>query len=432
MSTPHIAIIGAGPGGLTLARILQQNGMPCTIFELDGDRSTRDQGGMVDLHPEMGQLALREAGLFEDFRKHSLPGAEAMKLIKSDGRVFWDENDTNNAGSGHSGDRPEIDRAKLRDILLDSIPPDSMQWNRKLIRVVESTESPDIKYDVHFADGVEAGFDLAVGADGAWSKVRTLLTDQLPVYSGITIIELKAQEVSAKKQWLSNFTGQGSCFMFDEGRALVCQRNGNDSIRVYAAVRQPETWVKDCGIDWEQRNAAQQVFTERYFGDCHDDLKRVIAVEASDGLIPRPLWMLPVGLTWSPRAGVTLLGDAAHLMTPFAGVGVNVALADALGLARSLLKRKGEFENCLSSNLADALQEYEGPMFERAKENMVKTWGGLQHHFSAHGIDERVKRLQGRAKQREAAKQREEAELREKAEQWEGGTFPSLSLEQRV
>lgn len=91
MSTPRFAIIGAGPGGLTLARILQHNGMQCTIFELDQNRSTRDQGAIVDLHRQMGQLALREAGLFDDFQEHSLPGAEAMKLIKSDGRVFWDE-----------------------------------------------------------------------------------------------------------------------------------------------------------------------------------------------------------------------------------------------------------------------------------------------------------------------------------------------------
>jgi 2-polyprenyl-6-methoxyphenol hydroxylase-like FAD-dependent oxidoreductase len=400
MPIPRIAIIGAGPGGLTLARILQHNGMQCTIFELDQDRSTRDQGGIVDLHPESGQLALHEAGLFEDFQKHSLPGAEAMKLIKSDGRTFWDENDMKRIETGHSRNRPEIDRATLRDILLDSVQPASIQWNRKLVRV-ESTKVPKIKYNLHFTDGLEVGFDLLVGADGAWSKVRTLLTDQLPFYSGITLIELKAVEVSTKKQWLSNFTGLGSCFMFDEGRGLVCQRNGNDSIRVYAGVRQPETWVKDCGIDWEQQDLAREIFTERYFGNCHDDLKRVIAIEASNGLIPRPLWMLPVGFKWPPRPGVTLLGDAAHLMTPFAGVGVNVALADALSLARALLKRKCTFEVDLHGSLAGALQDYEGSMFERARENMEKTWVGLQTHFSADGIDERVRRLRGRAKPRE-------------------------------
>ena len=135
MSVPRIAIIGAGLGGLTLARILQHGGMQCTVFELDQDRSTRDQGGLVDLHPESGQLAIREAGLFEDFQKHSLQAAEAMKLIKNDGRVFWDENGAKNVETGNSRNRPEIDRATLRDILLDSIQPASIQWNRKLVRV---------------------------------------------------------------------------------------------------------------------------------------------------------------------------------------------------------------------------------------------------------------------------------------------------------
>lgn len=397
MPTPRIAIIGAGPGGLTLARILQHNGIQCTIFELDQERSSRNQGGMVDLHPETGQLALREAGLWTDFEKNARPEAEAMKLIKSDGTVMWDENDIENVKTRYvSRERPEIDRAVLRDMLLDSIQPRSIQWDRKLVRV---EQREDHKYNLHFINSLEQGFDLVVGADGAWSKVRPLVTDREPFYSGVSMVELEAKEVSVKKQWLSNFTGLGSCFMFDEGRALICQKNGNDTIRVYAGVRQSETWIKDCGINWEQQDLARNNLTERYFGDCHQDLKRVIALEASDGLVPRPLYMLPVGLTWEPHPGVTLLGDAAHLMTPFAGVGVNVALADALDLARALLKRKGDFESDLQGTIGDATKEYEGLMFERSKENMEKTFTGLQNHFSADGIDHRVKRIRARAKQ---------------------------------
>lgn len=186
--------------------------------------------------------------------------------------------------------------------------------------------------------------------------------------------------------------------------SLCAQRNGNDTIRVYVAVRQPETWIKDCGIDWKQQDTARKAIAERYFDDCHPDIKRVIATEASDGLIPRTLWMLPVGFRWAPRAGITLLGDAAHLMTPFGGVGVNVALADSLCLAKALLKRKNAIEGDLQGSLEAALKEYEEPMFEHAKENMETTLMGLRNHFSSGGIDERVEMLRRRAKQIEELK----------------------------
>ncbi|RFU35562.1 hypothetical protein B7463_g771, partial [Scytalidium lignicola] len=388
MSNLRIAIIGAGPGGLTLARILQKNGTKCTIFEADENITSRSQGGMLDLHAETGQLALREAGLFEAFQKACRPSAEAMKLVKKDGTVPWDENKME-LPEDLQRNRPEIDRRDLRNLLLDGIDPEVIQWDKKLDRVEESVSTPG-EYTLHFSNGTEAGpFNVVVGADGAWSKVRPLLTDEKPYYSGITIVELHAKEVSTKKQWLSDYTGAGSCFMFDEGRVLVLQRNADDSIRVYAGVRQPETWVKDCGIDWADTMKARQLLTEQYFGDCHEDLKRIINVEATDELTTRALYMLPIGLTWAPRRGVTLLGDAAHVMTPFAGVGVNIALADALGLAKSLLK---------GSNLKEAIKEYEDEMFVRAKKNAEKTYKGLKGHFSADGIDQRVAMLNEHAK----------------------------------
>jgi len=323
-----------------------------------------------------------------------------MKLVRADGTVAWDENGVNKI-EGFSRNQPEIDRTKLRDILIDAVQPESIKWGKKLDRV----EPEGKKYTLHFAGGeVVSGFDLVVGADGAWSKVRALVTDEKPFYSGITVLDLTAVEVIKNHQWLSEYAGAGSLFMFDDGRAIVCQRNGGDKIRVYACVRQPETILEDCGIDWEQPAAdATKLWVEKFFADCGEDLKRAV-VEASDILVPRALWMMPVGTKWEPRAGITLLGDAAHLMTPFAGVGVNTAMADALDLAKALLKRKDAFGASVEANIVDALKEYEEPMFVRGQQMMERTYEGLKGHFSSHGIDERLHKLSRRAKMIEEAK----------------------------
>ncbi|QSZ36197.1 hypothetical protein DSL72_007322 [Monilinia vaccinii-corymbosi] len=404
MPAPKIAIAGAGPGGLTLARLLQRSGIKYTIFELDTDRNARSQGGLVDLHADMGQRALREAGLIEEFRKHSLPEADSMKLVKADGTVVWDENEKDEEKGliRQARDRPEIDRARLRDLLLDSIEPDSIRWNRK-ITCVEPNPTNPAKFDVRFGDHSEGGFDLVIGADGGWSKVRSLVSAQLPEYSGVVMIEMMALDVSKKKPWLSDYVGNGSFFMFDEGRSLICQRNGYDGIRVYAGLRQPESWIKDSGIDWEDPTKARKQLTEQYFGDVHENLKRLV-FEASDSLFIRSLHMLPVGFKWSSRPGVTLLGDAAHLMTPFAGVGVNVALNDSMLLAHALSKQKDHFETDLETSLREAIEEYEHQMFEIAKHDMEKTYQGLIHHFSAGGIEHRVQQLKERARHAEEAR----------------------------
>lgn len=390
---PKIAVIGAGPAGLTFARLLQENGISCTIYEAEKDRHTRDQGGSLDLHQDGGQAALKEAGLFEQFRNHARPESQALKLVTYDGQVLWDENVMGNVRPVELDDRPEIDRVALRDILLDSVNRDMIKWSHKVSAV--STDAKG-KHTLTFSDGTKEGdIDLLVGADGAWSKVRPLLTEVQPEYSGITGVELWCLNVSKTNPWLDGYVGAGSCFMFDEGRAVMCQRSGNDSIRLYTFLRKPVDWKDQCGIDWNDADAVRAALVNDYFRDCSDDTKRVIR-EARDGCVLRQLYMLPVGHTWPSHASITLLGDSAHLMTPFGGVGVNVAMSDALSLARQVISRKDSFRAKIltdSHNIQIAIREYEKEMFPRAKRNAEKTYKGLVGHFSKDGGQELANRF---------------------------------------
>ncbi|KAL1603457.1 hypothetical protein SLS60_005044 [Paraconiothyrium brasiliense] len=387
--TPKIAIIGAGPTSLTLAAILHRNAIPYTIYE--AAPALRHQGGSLDLHPQTGQQALREAGLWDAFVEHARPESDCLKLVDLDsGEVFWDEN----AGDGQPSEeqekeravqdslegRPEIDREWLMRITYGAVPEASVKWGAKLKGVVPSSEP--CKHALHFADGsTEEGFDLVVGGDGAWSKVRNLLTDLKPRYSGISAVELWHNDVQ-REPWLRDYVGAGSCFAFAEGSAVLSQRQGDGSLRTYACLRVPETFIAECGIDWESGDTARTQFVERYFNHVAPDLQRLLTL-SKDKLMPRVLYELPIGFSYPHVQGVTLIGDAAHVMTPFAGVGVNVGMTDALVLAREVIAScKGE------KSLDEAVKAYEEEMWPRAKKFMEKTAEGKERHFRAGGSRE--------------------------------------------
>lgn len=362
-TTPHhpIAVVGAGLGGLMLARVLHVHGIPCTVVDLDASADARTQGGMLDLHEDTAQAALRAAGLYEEFRALVLTGGEETKVIGADGTLHRHEPDDGTGG------RPEINRADLRRILLDSLPEGTIRWGAK-VTAAEPTDVPG-RHLVTLADGSGFTTDLLIGADGAWSRIRPLLSDARPSYTGISFVEADVLPGSARHAEIAAFTGGGSAFVLDDERALLTHRESDDRVHTYAAVKAPEEWLGT--IDFTDPEAARTAVLAVYDG--WDDRLRALIAEAELPLTPRPIHALPVGISWERKPGVTLLGDAAHLMSPFAGEGANLALFDGAELARAIVEHPGDQEAALAA--------YEKEMFPRSAEMAAESAGNLTMMF---------------------------------------------------
>ena len=357
MSTRSIAIVGAGLSGLVLARVLQNHGIPSTVYERDAGANARRQGGSLDIHEESGQLALRAAGLHEEFRRHTHPAGERVRVLDRTGRVHVDTEP-----AGGEGGRPEIDRTVLRRLLIDSLDPGRIVWDRKVTAV---STLADGRHALTFADGGGATAELVVGADGAWSRVRPLVSAVTPEYHGITHVELRVSNPDPK---LAALVGTGLVFALSDNKGIL--GHGGRHIELGASLRVPQGWLAE--RDWSSPAAARETLLAE-FADWSPDLTDLIR-HCDDTITPRQIFGLPAGHRWPRVPGVTLVGDAAHVMPPYAGEGANMAMLDATELALALIEHPDDVET--------ALARYEAAMFPRAEEAAHLTAQGLEMCFS--------------------------------------------------
>jgi 2-polyprenyl-6-methoxyphenol hydroxylase-like FAD-dependent oxidoreductase len=348
-----IAIVGGGPGGLTLARLLQLKGAEVKVYERDINRDVRVQGGALDLHTDSGLLALEKAGLLGAFKKSYRPGAGLMRIVDNQAKIYFDEHmEGKDDKFGHKNHRPEIDRGPLRDILLNSLQPDTVVWDSHIL----SVEPTAGKWKLIFQNGNQAIADLVIGADGANSKIRPFVTDIKPFYTGITMLEGSIKDAEKTAPNIHKLLKGGKIFAYGNEKTLIVSSKGDGSFGFATSCKTEEFWDKNSGINFKDNKQVLAWFKTTFsaWGDVWYEL-----FENEETLfIPRPQYCMPLNQKWETKSNITLIGDAAHWMPPFAGEGVNMAMLDALQLSEALV-------NPVFTNVQIAMANYERQLFKR-------------------------------------------------------------------
>jgi 2-polyprenyl-6-methoxyphenol hydroxylase-like FAD-dependent oxidoreductase len=380
----QIAIVGGGPGGLTLARLLQMKGANVQVYERDFDENARLIGSPLDLHEESGLTAIRRADLLDEFKKNFRRGADKKVIVNERAEVFFSNHQTKpDEDFGNETFRPEIDRGSLRNILLESLQPETIVWDSHFISMDAQNEG----WSLHFKNGATAYADLVVAADGANSKIRPYITDIKAFYTGITMMEGNVYDAEKAIPHVCNLLNGGALLAFGNTKNLFMGLKGNGDLTFYTSFRTDEKWAVNNGLDYADKTQLLAWFKKEYAE--WSSIWYELFENAATPFIPRPLYCMPMDQTWNTLPNVTMLGDAAHVMPPSAGEGANLAMLDALELSECLTS--DQFET-----LPEALSFYETNMRQRAAKAAQTSFENGQWMHSEGALEKMLALFQGR------------------------------------
>lgn len=383
LKNKQVAIIGGGPGGLTIAKLLQLEGIHVKVYERDLNKDARVQGSPLDLHDESGLAALRKAGLLDAFKQNFMPGADRMIICNALAEVFLsDHDDKPEEDFNNEYFRPEIDRGVLRKMLLQSLRPETLVWDSNFI----SMEKKEEGWLLHFKNRPSAYADLVIAADGANSKIRPYITDLKPFYSGITMLEGNIYHAEKTAPQINALLKGGKIMAFGNTKNVLLGQKGNGEIGFYASFKAEESWTTTNNLDYTDREQVLTWFKTTY--PEWDNVWHELFENAVVPFVPRPIYCTPFDQTWEALPNLTMLGDAAHVMPPFAGEGVNMAMLDAL-----------ELSECLTSDQYSTIQEaifhYETNMRKRAAIAAKESLENGERMHSPHALQDMLEMFGG-------------------------------------
>jgi 2-polyprenyl-6-methoxyphenol hydroxylase-like FAD-dependent oxidoreductase len=354
LKNKQVAIVGGGPGGLTLARLLQLKGSSVKVFERDVNASARVQGSPLDMHEDSGLAALSKANLIEEFKKNVRKGADKKIIVNERAEIVFSDHETKPTDDpGNQRARPEIDRGALRKIFLDALQPETVVWDSHFISMEKQNEG----WSMYFKNGSSAYADLVIAADGANSKIRPYVTDIKAFYTGITMVEINVDNAAMAIPDIYALLNGGKIMAFGNGKNILGGQKGNGGLGFYLSLKVEENWAANSGLNFSHQKQLLTWFNTAYSG--WSNIWYDLFANAVMPVLPRPIYCMPLDQTWEALPNLTLLGDAAHVMPPFAGEGANTAMFDAL-----------ELIECLTSdqypNLQEAIAGYEASMRKRA------------------------------------------------------------------
>ncbi|UEQ76892.1 FAD-dependent oxidoreductase [Chryseobacterium arthrosphaerae] len=352
INNKSIAIIGGGPAGLTLARLLQLKNANVKVYERDINQYARVQGSPLDMHEDSGLAAIRKAGLLEEFKNTFRPGADKTLIVNKQAEILFSDHQMKpdeDFGAEHF--RPEIDRGPLRKMLLNSLEPETVVWDSHFTAMEPHHEG----WLLHFKNGTSEYADLVIASDGANSKIRPYLNDYQPVYSGIIMLEGNVSKEKAPH--INALINGGKIMAFGNTKNILMGQKGNGDLGFYASFKADENWASESGLDFSDPLQILNWFKETY--PEWSTVWYELFENAMSPFVPRPIYYMPLDQTWKTRPNLAMIGDAAHVMPPFAGEGANMAMLDALELSECLTGNR-------YSTVQDAISGYENNMRKRA------------------------------------------------------------------